>query len=298
MNIEQLNGIFPALTTPLTPEGKPDFGGIEQAVEMCLQSPVAGLVPMGGTGEFTALNNADRVAVVRHVIKVTAGRAPVLPGIVAPGLGDAVDLGAAYVQAGAEAIMLVTPFYVTPSQQGVRDYFRAFKARVDVPLVYYDIPQRTRFVTDIDTFADLAADGTIIGAKICNTDLHYFNQLAMRVGDAMALLSGDDTLYVAHRLHGARGGILATAAALPGVFITLDEMLAKGDVAGAIAHHRALMPLLAALFNEVNPGPLKTLMAGQGIGGADVALPLQQPSAVTKALLDQARALIAAKGWS
>lgn len=288
MNANDLTGMFPALPTPLTTEGRPDLDLLTGLVERTLAAGVSGLVPMGGTGEYTALSPADRNAVVRRTADVAAGAVPILPGVLATGFADAVSTGEDFREAGADGIMLVTPYYVIPSQQGVQDYFRAYRRAVDAPIVYYDIPARTGFVTQPETMAALADDGTIIGAKVCNTDMHYFNRLAALVGDRISLLSGDDMLYAMHVMHGARGGILASTPLLPRFWVELHELLEKGAFAEAIAEHRRLLPIFRALFAEVNPGPMKAVMAdlGQPIGA--VHLPLMSPTPATQALVSEA----------
>ncbi|MCJ8141011.1 dihydrodipicolinate synthase family protein [Falsirhodobacter halotolerans] len=287
-----LHGIFPALPTPMTPDMRPDLTALGDLVERNLAAGVPGLVPMGGTGEFTVLSPEDRVAVVRRTVEVAGGAVPVVPGVLSTGFADAVRAGQDFRAAGADAIMLVTPFYVIPTQQGVADYFRAYRAAVDCPLVYYDIPARTGFYTQIDTMAQLAEDGTIIGAKVCNTDAHYFNRLAERVGDRISLLSGDDMLYAIHVMHGARGGVLASAPLLPKTWVDIHKMLTGGDLAGGIARHRTLLPVFRALFNEVNPGPLKAMMAAMGHPVGGVALPLRDPGEETQALMRTALEVI------
>lgn len=287
-----LHGIFPALPTPLTPEGRPDLGLLTELVEHNLAAGVAGLVPMGGTGEYTALSPADRNAVVRRTAEVAAGAVPIVPGVLATGLADAVAAGGDFRAAGADAIMLVTPYYVIPSQQGVQDYFRAYRKAVDASIVYYDIPARTGFVTQPETMAALAEDGTIIGAKICNTDLHYFNRLSCLLGDRISLLSGDDMLYAMHVMHGARGGILASAPLLPRFWTALHKLLVEGEYATAISRHRKLLPIFRALFAEVNPGPLKAIMAELGRPTGAPHLPLMEPTAATQGLIEEAVRII------
>jgi len=243
---------------------------------------------MGGTGEFTALSHADRVAVVRRTVDVAKGRVPVLPGVLSTGFADAVSTGQAFRDAGVDGLMLVTPFYVIPSQEGAQEYFRAYRATVDSPLVYYDVPSRTGFVTAVDTFAALADDGTIIGVKVCNTDAHYFNCLAAALNGKISLLSGDDMVFVVHGMHGAVGGVLASAPMLPRFWVALHQLVQQGDYAGAITAHRKLLPVFRALFSEVNPGPLKEMMTRLGQPMGSVALPLQHPSAGTSQLIDEA----------
>lgn len=287
-----LHGIFPALPTPMALDMRPDLSALAEMVKRNLEAGVPGLVPMGGTGEFTVLSPEDRVAVVRCTVEVANGAVPVVPGVLSPGFADAVRAGKDFRAAGADAIMLVTPFYVIPTQQGVADYFRAYRAAVDCPLVYYDIPARTGFYTQPETMSRLAEDGTIVGAKVCNTDAHYFNRLADMVGDRISLLSGDDMLYAIHVMHGARGGVLASAPLLPKTWVRLHDMLAGGDLAGGIALHRKLLPVFRALFNEVNPGPLKAMLAAMGHPVGGVALPLREPGVDTQALITTALEVI------
>jgi 4-hydroxy-tetrahydrodipicolinate synthase len=280
-----LQGMFPAIPTPLTDDGALDVAALEALIEANIAGGAKGLAPVGGTGEFTALSTATRIAVVRETVRLTKGRVPVVAGVVSPGWAEALQHGQAFKEAGADALLLVTPFYVIPSQQGVIDYFRAYRAAVDVPLVYYDVPARTSFVTAVDTLRTLGEDGTIIGAKICNTDAYYFQRLCQAIGDRIALLSGDDMMYAIHVMHGATGGILASAPMLPAFWTQIHDTLAAGRLAEGIALHQKLLPTFAALFNEVNPGPLKAMMADLGLPVGPVSLPLQAPSNATRQLI-------------
>ncbi len=280
-----LQGMFPAIPTPLTEDGALDVAALEALIEANIAGGAKGLAPVGGTGEFTALSTATRIAVVRETVRLAKGRVPVIAGVVSPGWAEALQHGQAFKEAGADALLLVTPFYVIPSQQGVIEYFRAYRAAVDVPLVYYDVPARTSFVTAVDTLRTLGEDGTIIGAKICNTDAYYFQRLSAAIGDRIALLSGDDMMYAIHIMHGATGGILASAPMLPAFWTQIHDTLAAGRLAEGIALHQKLLPTFAALFNEVNPGPLKAMMADLGLPVGPVSLPLQAPNNTTRQLI-------------
>lgn len=280
-----LQGMFPAIPTPLTEDGHLDVAKLETLIEANLAGGAKGLAPVGGTGEFTALSFDVRLEVVRETIRLVNGRVPVVAGVVSPGWAEALDHGKAFKEAGADALLLVTPFYVIPSQQGVIDYFRAYRKIVELPLVYYDVPARTSFVTTVDTLKTLGEEGTIIGAKICNTDAYYFNRLAAAIGDRIALLSGDDMMYAIHIMHGAKGGILASAPMLPAYWTQIHDTLVDGNYAEGIALHRKLLPTFAALFNEVNPGPLKAMMAQLDLPVGPVSLPLKAPNDATQALI-------------
>ncbi|ALN75102.1 dihydrodipicolinate synthase family protein [Aureimonas sp. AU20] len=298
MHADDLRGILPALPTPLQADGRPDLEALTDLIERNLAAGVTGLVPMGGTGEYTALAPEDRVAVVRRTVEAAKGAVPVLPGVLSTGFAEAVGIGEAFRAVGAAGLMLVTPFYVIPTQEGVLQYMRAYRSRVDLPLIYYDIPARTGFKTATSTLSTLAREGVVIGAKVCNTDAHYFNCLADAVEDRISLLSGDDMLYAIHVMHGARGGVLASAPLLPEYWIRIHDTLAKGAFAEGIALHRKLLPIFEALFNETNPGPLKAMLGALGSPMGGVALPLLAPGERTKALMDHALSVIRAEAMA
>ncbi|NKC52150.1 dihydrodipicolinate synthase family protein [Ochrobactrum cytisi] len=151
MKHTDLRGMFPAIPTPLTENGQLDVAKLEALVEINIAGGAKGLAPVGGTGEFTALSYKTRVNVVRETVRIVNGRVPVVAGVVSPGWAEAVEHGLAFKETGADALLLVTPFYVIPSQQGVIDYFRTYRTTVDLPLIYYDVPARTSFVSAVDT---------------------------------------------------------------------------------------------------------------------------------------------------
>jgi 4-hydroxy-tetrahydrodipicolinate synthase len=277
-----LRGIFPAFPTPFDARGAVDVARIYTLVETLIAGGATGLVPVGGTGEYTALSPEERTRVVRATVDAARGRVPVIAGVVSPGYAEALDAGRSFVQAGADALLLVTPFYVTPTDAGVRAYFARYREAVGVPLLLYDIPSRTRYATPPELVAAMARDdGSIIGMKACNTDLTVFSRTVEAGADHLAILSGDDLLYVQHVLLGATGGILASASLLPKPWVRIHASAEREDAAAALRDHRKLAPLLDALFSEVNPGPAKKAfeLLSQSLGC--VRLPLVAPSAAT-----------------
>lgn len=280
-----LRGVLPAFPTPTTADGAVDEPALRRLVQFLLEGGATGLVPVGGTGEYTALSPAARTRVVEITAEVAAGKVPVVAGVLSPGYAEAVQTGRDFAAAGADALLLIAPFYVTPSQQGIRDYFRAYRNDVDASLVFYDIPYRTGIVTSPATLLDLAADRTVIGMKACNTDLHHFNQIASAVDDRFALLSGEDTLFPAHVALGACGGILASAALLPAYWAHMFEAASAGRLDDAIVQQRRLLPILSAIFSEPNPGPLKEALAMIGLPSGHVLPPLRRPAEATMAAL-------------
>lgn len=287
-----LKGMFPAFPTPFDARGAIDVERLRALVETLIANGATGLVPVGGTGEYTALSPAERTRVVRATVDAARGRVPVVAGVVSPGYAEALDAGRSFVEAGADGVLLVTPFYVTPTDAGVRAYFARYREEVGVPLLLYDIPSRTRYATPPAMVAVMARDdGSIIGMKACNTDLTVFARTVEASGDHLAILSGDDLLYVQHVLLGATGGILASASLLPKPWARIHTSAASGDAAAALREHGKLAALLDALFSEVNPGPAKKAfeLLGQSLGS--VRLPLVAPSAAT---VERLRAALAA----
>ena len=281
-------GILPAFPTPIGPGGAPDEAALRRIVAFFLRNGCQGLVPLGGTGEYVALSPADRTRVVAVTVEAAEGRVPVIPGVLSPGFAEATAAGRDFARAGAAALLVLAPYYVQPSQAGITEYMRAYRNEVDCPVVFYDIPYKTKVVTEADTILALAHDGTAIGMKACNPDLHHYNLIAAGMPAGWGLLSGEDTLFPAHVALGAVGGILATAALLPRYWVDVLRDATEGRLAEAIAAQRRLLPLLSALFGEVNPGPLKEAMAmiGQPVG--PVLSPLRAPSEATMAALRSA----------
>jgi 4-hydroxy-tetrahydrodipicolinate synthase len=277
----KIEGILPAFPTPTTAAGDVDEAGLRKLLAFLIANGVAGLVPMGGTGEYTALSPAARTRVVAITAEVAAGRVPVVAGILSPGFAEALQAGRDFARAGADALMLIAPFYVTPTQSSIRDYFKAYRDRVEIPVLFYDIPSRTRIVTEPDTIAAMAEDGSIIGMKACNGDIHHFNRTAALVPPSFAILSGEDTMLPAHVAMGARGGVLASAALLPRYWTTVLELGRSGRIAECVAAQRKLLPLLDAVFAEMNPGPLKAALGMIGLPAGQALPPLRPPSEAT-----------------
>lgn len=285
---EGLAGIFPALTTPTDANGEVDAKALSRLVDYVLAGGASGLVPVGGTGEFTALSPAARLLAVETTIAAAKARVPIVPGILSPGFAEAVATGKAFAAAGADALMLIVPFYVTPTQAGIRDYFRAFRDKIDRPLLLYDIPSRTYAQIDPETIAELAEDHTIIGMKACNTSIPHFNRVIHRVGNRIAVMSGEDEFFPTHAALGATGGVLASATMIPRYWVEMLELIRAGKLSEALLRHRRLLPLFDALFAETNPGPLKEAMRRIGFDIGQVLPPLQPPGAATVTKLDAA----------
>jgi 4-hydroxy-tetrahydrodipicolinate synthase len=274
---DQLTGLYPALPTPTDATGTVDRKATKRLVEFLCSAGVNGLVPVGGTGEYPALTAGERRMMVEVTVEAAAGRVPVVPGILAPGFKEAVQAAKDFAAAGAAGLMLVTPYYVTATQDGIREYFRAFAQEVGLPVLLYEIPYRTGVAMKAETIAQMADDGSIVGMKACNPDFNQFAQVIGLAGQRISVMSGEEPFFATHVAMGARGGVLASANLFPKVWQEIFALASAGNLKAALARQQQITPLLDAVFAETNPGPLKEAMAMAGMPVGHVLRPLQRP---------------------
>ena len=292
-------GLLPALVTPMKDDGSLDLPALTRLVGRMFDGGAKGVVPMGGTGEYTALSPAERRAVVQTCAAAAKGRGPVIAGVLSPGYAEARAAGVDFKEAGADALMVLTPFYAIGAQQGLVDYIRRFREDVDLPMVLYEIPARTNVSLAPESVAQLAEDGAAIGIKFSNYDVPRFARIAAMTaktaGDRFAMLGGEEPLVACHALMGARGAVLATANLFPRLWAEVFSLAQTGDFAKAYALQLQAQDMLDAVFAEANPGPLKHAMGviGHPVGAARA--PLAPPSAATIALLERALAPLQAE---
>jgi 4-hydroxy-tetrahydrodipicolinate synthase len=279
LSAADLRGIFPAIPTPVTDQDHVDEAAARAQMEHILRGGVDGVVPLGGTGEYGALPQAQRVKMVALCAHAAAGRIPVVAGVLDPGYYDALAAGKALADAGADALMVLTPYYTTPTQAGIRDYFLRYADESPVPVMIYEIPYRTRIAIAPEVLHELSRHENIVGMKACNTDLYHFLKVVAGVSDSFAVFSGEDTLFPVHMAAGARGGIIVTASALPRTWKRLYETCIQGRTAEAMQRHRELIPLMDMAFAETNPGPLKSVLHLVGVDAPRVLQPLVPPDA-------------------
>jgi 4-hydroxy-tetrahydrodipicolinate synthase len=283
--LKQLEGIFPAIPTPVHADGTLDAGATRTLLSYLLEKKVSGIVPLGGTGEYGALARDERVKMARLCAEMVEGRVPVIAGILDPGFHDALQAGKAFAAAGVDALMVVTPYYTNPMQQGIKDYFLRFADESRVPVLIYEIPARTRIAIHPEVLHELSRHENIVGMKACNTDMHHFLRVVAGVDDSFSVLSGEDTLFPLHVAAGARGGVLLSATVLPGTWRHLYQLAASGKTAEALRFHRRLFPFFDLLFAETNPGPMKSVLDLIGVEAPHMLSPLVAPAPQLQAAL-------------
>jgi 4-hydroxy-tetrahydrodipicolinate synthase len=273
-----LRGLIPAFPTAIDASGLVDKSAMINLVRYMIAEGVNGVVPIGGTGEYTSLARHKRTIALEATVEASNGAVPVVAGVLDPGLGDAIDSGLDFKKVGADALMVIAPYYVRASQQGVIDYFHKFRDSVDLPIVLYDNPFRSNIVLSPETIATLANDGTVVGMKASNTDLYHFDQVMQRVTPDFQMLSGQDTLFAQQVSQGARGGVLTSAALVPAVWNKIQALAEDGNFKDAIGLQRKLSPLMDTLFSEQFPEAVRLAFEMIGLRNGTSLLPVSKVS--------------------
>ena len=278
-SLKQISGIVTATPTPLGGDGKVDGRSVAELARHLVASGAAGIAPIGGTGEYTALTAAQRDEMVARTAEAVNGAVPVIAGLLAPGLGDTVQAGRGALAAGASALMVVTPYYSRPTQDGILDYYKAVSDALDADLVLYEIPYRTGISLAPDTVARLAETTRIVAMKACNQDPGQQMRVMRAAGTSISILTGEEDVFPLHMAMGAKGGLLATSCIFPRIWNRIYQLASSGATEQAIELHATLRPAIDALFAEHNPAPLKAALDSLGRPAGDVLPPLRTASA-------------------
>lgn len=294
LSANDISGLYTAIVTPMKADRTVDLDGLRTLVRFQLASGAAGVVPIGGTGEYPAFSRAERRAIVEACVEAADGK-PVIPGVLSTGFQDAVEAGRDFSDVGAAAVMTVTPYYASGTQEGMRDYFRAYRDAVDVPVLLYQIPRRTNVAVTAEGVQAMAEDGSIIGMKFSSYDMPEFIKTIKLAGEKIAVLSGEEPLFATHVALGARGGVLASASVYPKIWLKIFDLAKAGKLNEALELQKSIDPVVEAIFLETNPGPLKKYMELAGMPVGSVRLPLQDPSVTTlqrlQSVANQSKAL-------
>lgn len=267
-------GSMVALVTPMDAQGGLDWDGLSKLVDFHLQEGTNAIVAVGTTGESATLGVAEHVEVIRRVVDQVGGRIPVIAGTGANCTREAIELTANAKSVGADACLLVTPYYNKPTQEGLYRHFRAIAEAVAIPQILYNVPGRT--VCDMlpETVERLSKVPNIIGIKEATGNLERGREVLERVAKDFLVYSGDDPTAVELILMGGKGNISVTANVVPRAMSDLCAAAARGEAALARAMNERLMPLHKALFLESNPIPVKWALHEMGLIPDGIRLPL------------------------
>lgn len=280
-------GSIPALVTPFGADGKPDFGALKQLVEWQIQEGSSGLVPVGTTGESPTLSHDEHDAVVARTVEYAAGRVPVIAGAGSNNTAETVKLVQGAKSAGADAALVVTPYYNKPTQAGLIAHFTA-AAECGLPVVIYNIPGRSSVDMSPETMGELAKHEMIVGVKDATGDLSRVPQQRLTCGADFVQLSGEDATALGFNAHGGSGCISVTANVAPRLCAEFQAKTAAGDYAGALADLDRLMPLHQAIFAEPGVVGAKYGLSLLGQCREDVRSPLVGASEATKRQIEEA----------
>jgi 4-hydroxy-tetrahydrodipicolinate synthase len=272
-------GSMVALVTPMDAQGSVDWDSLSKLVDFHLQEGTHAIVAVGTTGESATLDVHEHIAVIRHVVKQVAGRIPVIAGTGANSTREAVELTNNAKTAGADACLLVTPYYNKPTQEGLYQHFKHIAEAVDIPQILYNVPGRTACDMLAATVIRLSSVPNIIGIKEATGDLERAKAILAGVGNDFLLLSGDDPTAVELILLGGKGNISVTANVAPRAMADLCNAALSGDAELARAINDKLMPLHKNLFLEANPIPVKWALHEMGLMPEGIRLPLTWLSA-------------------
>ncbi len=267
------HGSIVALLTPFK-GGKVDEKAFQSFVEWQVAQGTHGLVPCGTTGESPTLSHEEHNRVVELCIEAAGGKVPVMAGTGSNSTDEAIALTRHAKQAGAQAALVVTPYYNKPSQEGLYQHFKAIHDAADLPIFIYNIPGRSVVDMSVATMARLAKLPNIVGVKDATADLSRPSRLLQEVGPDFIQLSGEDATALAFNAQGGVGCISVTANVAPALCSAMQTAWAKGDLKEAFRLRDVLSPLHDSMFVETSPAPVKFAASLLGLGSDEVRLPL------------------------
>lgn len=269
-----ITGSIVALVTPMHPDGSIDWASLEALLDWHQSAGTNAIGAVGTTGESATLSVPEHCELIKHCVDYVAGKTPIIAGTGANSTREAIELTSAAAKAGADACLLVTPYYNKPTQRGLFEHFRAIAEAVSIPQILYNVPGRTAVDMSNETVARLAELDNIVGIKDATGDLARGRELVARCGDAIAVYSGDDPTAMELMLAGAHGNISVTANVAPEAMVQLCQLALAGDRDGASAINDRLAALNAALFLQSNPIPVKWVLQQLGMIQPGIRPPL------------------------
>jgi 4-hydroxy-tetrahydrodipicolinate synthase len=273
MTDPMFKGSMPALITPFK-NGSVDEAAFQRFVAWQVDQGSHGLVPCGTTGESPTLTHAEHKRVTELCIEVAKGRVPVIAGTGSNSTAEAIELTKHAKSAGADAALVVTPYYNKPTQEGLYQHFKAIHDSADLPIVIYNIPGRSVVDMSVETMARLAKLPNIVGVKDATADLMRPAKTRAAIGKDFVQLSGEDGTVVPFLAQGGHGCISVTANVAPRPCADLHEAWQRGDLDTVTQINDRLMPLHQALFVETSPGPVKYAASLLGHGENRLRLPM------------------------
>jgi len=281
-------GAATALITPFLPNGDVDFAGFKRNVRFQLDNGIQAVVPLGTTGETPTLEKDEQERIVRasvEVVRASGRTVPVIVGVGTNSTRKTIENAKQAVAWGADALLVVTPYYNKPTQAGIVAHFAAINAAVEAPIVVYNIKGRTGTNIETPTLRKLAQLEHVIGVKEASGDINQMMDVLDGIPE-LAVYSGDDAMTLPLVALGGLGVISVVSNLLPRPVVTMVDSALAGDMAHARQLHFELLPIFKAAFIETNPGPIKYAMNQRGLAAGSLRLPLVEMIAENKARMD------------
>jgi 4-hydroxy-tetrahydrodipicolinate synthase len=280
-------GSITALVTPFR-NGAVDDKAFQKFVAWQIAEGIDGVVPCGTTGESPTLSHDEHKRVVELCIEVAKGKVPVIAGTGSNSTDEAIDLTKHAEQAGADAALVVLPYYNKPTPEGQFQHFKAIHDATNIPIVIYNVPPRSAIDMSVDTMARCAKLERVIGVKDATADLARPIRTRIAIGKDFCQLSGEDATVVPFLSQGGHGCISVTSNVAPRQCAELHDAWVKRDLDTVMSINERLMPLHKALFVEASPGPVKYAASLLGRGGPGLRLPLVEPTDATRQKVKEA----------
>ena len=281
-------GSIPALITPFTDAFEVDGERYQKFVEWQISEGSTGLVPVGTTGESPTLSHEEHGLVIQLCVEVANGRVPVIAGTGSNNTAEAIALTKHAQSVGADAALVVTPYYNKPSQEGLYQHFKAIHDACDLPIVIYNIPGRSVVDMSVETMTRLFELERIVGVKDATGDLDRCASQRAAMGPEFVQLSGEDATAVGFNAMGGVGCISVTANVAPRLCAEMQKACADGDFKKALEINDTLLPLHRAMFMEPSPGPAKYAASLLGICGAETRMPILPVTEGTRSVIASA----------
>jgi 4-hydroxy-tetrahydrodipicolinate synthase len=269
-----LQGSLVAIVTPMQEDGALDISALQSLIDFHIAESTDGIVIVGTTGESPTVNFDEHCLLIKTAVDHSAGRVPVIAGTGANATSEAIELTRQAKDLGADACLLVTPYYNKPPQEGLYQHYRAVAEAVDIPQILYNVPGRTACDISNDTVLRLSQIPNIIGIKDATGNMERCSDLIARAPADFSVYSGDDASAMSLMLMGGQGVISVTANVAPRLMHALCQAAISGDVHTARAINDKLLALHQKLFVEANPIPVKWVLQQMGLIGSGIRLPL------------------------
>ncbi len=280
-------GSYPALVTPFAND-ELDETAFERIINWQISQGTHGVVPVGTTGESPTLSDVEHKRAIEICVETVNKRVPVIAGAGSNSTAEAIDYSRHAKHAGADAVLIVMPYYNKPTQEGMYQHIKAINDAVDIPIVLYNVPVRTVADMSVETMARCAKLKNVVGVKDATANMARASLQRLACGSDFVMLSGEDATALGFNAHGGQGCISVTANVAPALCAEFQNACQKGDFAKALRLQDQLMPLHDALFVETSPGPVKYAVSRLGLCNADIRLPLVPVSESTKRIVDAA----------